>query len=129
MKVHVITLFPEFYDSPFSVGRLRKAIGIGALIVNRVSPRSFAKDRYGTVDDTPYGGGAGMILKPEPIFEAVDSASDSTWLTILQTPSCDMPAMPSMTLSANSSRRSVLNSENGTSRNTQRDHHQLLHAG
>jgi tRNA (guanine37-N1)-methyltransferase len=73
MLVHVVTLFPEFFRSPLEVGRLRKAIGIGALEVRFVNPRDFAEDRYGTVDDTPYGGGAGMVMKPEPIFRAVES--------------------------------------------------------
>jgi len=71
MKIDVITLFPEIIRSVLEYGILNRAIDRQLLRVNLHQLRDFANDRHQTVDDYPYGGGAGMVLKPEPIFAAV----------------------------------------------------------
>nr|WP_254658145.1 tRNA (guanosine(37)-N1)-methyltransferase TrmD [Pleurocapsa sp. PCC 7327] len=69
----MITLFPDFFTSPLESGLLGKALAKQIAQVNLVNPRDFAMDKHRRVDDEPYGGGAGMLLKPEPIFTAVES--------------------------------------------------------
>ena len=71
MKIDVITLFPEIIRSVLEYGILNRAIDRQLLSVNLHQLRDFTNDRHQTVDDYPYGGGAGMVLKPEPIFAAV----------------------------------------------------------
>lgn len=73
MQFDVITLFPDFFSSPLQSGLLGKALARGIARVNLVNPRDFTPDKHRRVDDEPYGGGAGMVLKPEPIFAAVES--------------------------------------------------------
>ena len=73
MRFDVITLFPDFFTSPLNSGILSKALAKDIAQVNLVNPRDFATDKHRRVDDKPYGGGAGMLLKPEPIFAAVES--------------------------------------------------------
>lgn len=73
MRFDIITLFPEFFASPLAVGLLGKAIDNRIAEVYFTNPRDFATDKHHRVDDEPYGGGAGMLLKPEPIFAAVES--------------------------------------------------------
>ena len=73
MKLDVITLFPDFFASPLHSGLLGKALHKGIASVNLINPRDFAQDKHRRVDDEPYGGGVGMLLKPEPIFAAVES--------------------------------------------------------
>lgn len=73
MRVTLFTLFPEFFESPLRTSLLGKAVETGLVDVRRVNFRDFAKDRHRTVDDTPYGGGPGMVLKPEPIIEAFEA--------------------------------------------------------
>ncbi|MGF1478379.1 MAG: tRNA (guanosine(37)-N1)-methyltransferase TrmD [Cyanophyceae cyanobacterium] len=73
MNIDVITLFPNFFASPLSSGLLGKALARGIASVNLVNPRDFTPDKHNRVDDEPYGGGVGMLLKPEPIFAAVES--------------------------------------------------------
>lgn len=74
MRIEVITLFPELFSSPLAAGLLGKAIEQGTTAVGFIDPRSFTHDRHRTVDDAPYGGGAGMVMKPEPIVAAIDAA-------------------------------------------------------
>lgn len=69
----VITLFPDFFTSPLQSGLLKKALDREIAKVNLINPRDFVVDKYRKVDDEPYGGGVGMLLKPEPIFAAVES--------------------------------------------------------
>lgn len=71
MKIDVIALFPEIITPALRVSILRRAQDAGVLTVNVHNLRDFATDRHQSVDDYPYGGGAGMILKPEPLFAAV----------------------------------------------------------
>ncbi len=73
MKIDVITLFPDFFTSSLQSGLLGKALANAIARVNLVNPRDFTQDKHHRVDDIPYGGGVGMVLKPEPIFAAVDS--------------------------------------------------------
>ena len=73
MRLDVVTLFPDFFASPLNSGLLGKALTKGIASVNLVNPRDFAQDKHRRVDDEPYGGGVGMLLKPEPIFAAVES--------------------------------------------------------
>ncbi|MGV2827813.1 tRNA (guanosine(37)-N1)-methyltransferase TrmD [Myxosarcina sp. GI1(2024)] len=73
MRFEVITLFPEFFRSPLQSSLLGRAIASRIARVNLIDPRNFTTDKHRRVDDEPYGGGVGMLLKPEPIFAAVES--------------------------------------------------------
>lgn len=73
MRFDVITLFPDFFATPLSSGLLGKALEKQIAQVNLVNPRDFATDKHRRVDDEPYGGGVGMLMKPEPIFAAIES--------------------------------------------------------
>src|SRR5882672_5250485 len=73
MRFDLITIFPEFFAGPLDHGILRRARETGLVEVNVQDLRAFTKDRHRTVDDRPFGGGEGMVLKPEPLFEAVES--------------------------------------------------------
>ncbi|HEY9809905.1 MAG TPA: tRNA (guanosine(37)-N1)-methyltransferase TrmD [Halomicronema sp.] len=73
MRFDVLTLFPDFFASPLESGLLGKALSKKIAEVFLVNPREFATDKHRRVDDEPYGGGVGMVLKPEPIFAAVES--------------------------------------------------------
>jgi tRNA (guanine37-N1)-methyltransferase len=72
MRFDLITIFPEFFAGPLDHGILRRARETGIVEVNVQDLRLFTKDRHRTVDDRPFGGGEGMVLKPEPLFEAVE---------------------------------------------------------
>ncbi|MBI3117254.1 MAG: tRNA (guanosine(37)-N1)-methyltransferase TrmD [Candidatus Hydrogenedentes bacterium] len=73
MRIDVLTLFPELFDPFLTASLLGKAIQAGVLTVELTNIRDFATDRHRTVDDAPYGGGAGMVMKCEPIVAALDS--------------------------------------------------------
>ncbi len=73
MIIDVLTLFPEMFDCFVSTSIMKRAIDNNLVVINTHNFREFAHDRHHTVDDTPYGGGSGMVLKPEPIFEAVEA--------------------------------------------------------
>ena len=73
MRFDIITLFPEFFTSPLGCGLLSKALAKEIASVHLTNPRDFTLDRHHKVDDESYGGGVGMVLKPEPIFAAVES--------------------------------------------------------
>ena len=72
MRFDLITIFPEFFAGPLEHGILRRARETGIVEVKVQDLRVFTKDRHRTVDDRPFGGGEGMVLKPEPLFEAVE---------------------------------------------------------
>lgn len=72
MRIDILTLFPEMFAGPLNRSILRRAQDKGLVTIRLHNFRRFAKDKHHTVDDTPYGGGAGMVLKPEPIFSAVE---------------------------------------------------------
>ena len=73
MRFDLITIFPEFFTGPLDHGIVRRARENGLIEVHVQDLRVFTKDRHRTVDDRPFGGGEGMVLKPEPLFEAVES--------------------------------------------------------
>lgn len=90
MKVDILTLFPEMFVGPLDesiVGRARKT-GILDLKIHFL--RDWAHDRHKTVDDRPFGGGPGMVLKPEPIFEAVESLRGPETRVILTAPGASL---------------------------------------
>ncbi|MCW6052919.1 tRNA (guanosine(37)-N1)-methyltransferase TrmD [Microcoleus sp. A2-C5] len=73
MRFDVVTLFPDFFLAPLASGLMGKALAKKIAEVNFVNPRHFTTDKHQRVDDEPYGGGVGMLMKPEPIFAAVES--------------------------------------------------------
>ena len=73
MRFDLITIFPEFFTGPLDHGILRRARETGLVEVRIQDLREFTKDRHRSVDDRPFGGGEGMVLKPEPLFEAVEA--------------------------------------------------------
>lgn len=72
MKIDVLTLFPEMLEGPLNYSMMKRAIDKELVDVDITNFRKFGIGKHEQVDDTPYGGGAGMLLKPEPIFEAID---------------------------------------------------------
>lgn len=73
LRIDVVTIFPGMLEGFFGQSILRRAAAMGAAELRAIDLRDFAHDARGTLDDKPYGGGAGMLMKPEPIFEAVES--------------------------------------------------------
>jgi len=73
MRFEIVTIFPGFFASIFENGILRRALAEGLVEVGIHDLRAFTHDRHRTVDDRPFGGGEGMVLKPEPIAAALDS--------------------------------------------------------
>ena len=78
MEVHIFTLFPEMFQGPLDYSILKRAIANEVLDVRLHNIRHHAHDPHRTVDDYPYGGGPGMLMKPEPMFEAVEAALGSS---------------------------------------------------
>ena len=72
MKIDILTLFPEMFESPFAASIIKRAREKGLIHIEMTNIRDFAHDKHRIVDDYPFGGGAGMVMKPEPILEAVD---------------------------------------------------------
>jgi tRNA (guanine37-N1)-methyltransferase len=72
MRFDLITIFPEFFGGPLEHGIVRKAREAGLIEINVQDLRQFTRDKHRTVDDRPFGGGEGMVLKPEPLFEAAE---------------------------------------------------------
>ena len=73
MRFDIVTIFPDFFESPFRYGVLKRALDAGLAEVHTHDLRRFTQDRHQTVDDRPFGGGEGMVMKPGPIFDAVES--------------------------------------------------------
>jgi tRNA (guanine37-N1)-methyltransferase len=73
MRFHVVTIFPEFFSGPFAHGVVARAQAGGLLDIRMHDLRNWTYDRHRTVDDRPFGGGEGMLLKPQPLFEAVEA--------------------------------------------------------
>ena len=73
MHIDILTLFPQMFQGPFNFSILKRAIDHGLVSINTHNIRDYTHDKHHTADDYAYGGGAGMILKPEPIFETVES--------------------------------------------------------
>src|SRR6202049_4758946 len=72
MKIDIVTIFPDFFRGPLDHGIIRRAREAGLATIEVHDLRAFAHDRHKTVDDRPFGGGEGMVLKPEPIFECIE---------------------------------------------------------
>jgi tRNA (guanine37-N1)-methyltransferase len=83
MRIDVFTIFPEWFTGPFDASLLGKARAAGRLDLRVHDLREHTTDRHRSVDDTPYGGGAGMVMAPEPIFAAVEAASPPRPLLLL----------------------------------------------
>ena len=77
MRFHVLTLFPRMFDSPLSDGVMHRAQEAGLLEISVHDIRDHAHDRHRTVDDYPFGGGPGMLMKPAPLFEAVEVVTET----------------------------------------------------
>jgi tRNA (guanine37-N1)-methyltransferase len=73
MKIDIVTIFPDFFRGPLDHGIIRRAQEAGLVTIEVHDLRAFAHDRHKTVDDRPFGGGEGMVLKPEPIFECIEA--------------------------------------------------------
>jgi tRNA (guanine37-N1)-methyltransferase len=78
MRFDIVTIFPDFFRGPFDYGILQRAMRSGLVEAKTHDLRAFTHDRHQTVDDRPFGGGEGMVLKPGPIFECVESLGVST---------------------------------------------------
>ena len=90
MKIDILTLFPQMFEAPFSFGIFKRAVDNGLVSLEIRNIRDYTHDKHHVVDDAPYGGGAGMVLKPGPIFEAVEGikagSSDEPLDIVLLTP-------------------------------------------
>jgi len=75
-RINIVTLFPDFFTSPFQTGLLGKCLNNGLLSVSLIDLRDFSEDKFRRCDDYPYGGGSGMVLKPEPLFRCLESLHD-----------------------------------------------------
>jgi tRNA (guanine37-N1)-methyltransferase len=73
VRINIVTIFPDFFREPLALSILGRAREAGAVEFRVVDLRDHTHDKHRTVDDVPYGGGAGMVMKPEPFFEAVES--------------------------------------------------------
>jgi tRNA (guanine37-N1)-methyltransferase len=73
MKIDILTIFPDFFRGPLDYGIVRRARETGLVEIGIHDLRNFTRDKHRTVDDRPFGGGEGMVLKPEPIFECLES--------------------------------------------------------
>ncbi len=73
MIFHVLTIFPEFFEGPFAHGVVKRGKDAGLLDIRIHNLRDWTHDRHKTVDDRPFGGGEGMVMKPEPLFQAVET--------------------------------------------------------
>ena len=73
LRINIITIFPEFFTGPLGLSIPARAAAAGVVTYHVIDLRDFTHDRHRTVDDTPYGGGAGMVMKPAPFFEAIDA--------------------------------------------------------
>jgi tRNA (guanine37-N1)-methyltransferase len=86
MKVDVLTLFPEWFDSPLRQSLLSRAIARGVLDVRVHDIRDHTRDPHRSVDDAAFGGGPGMVMRPEPVFEAVEALGEAPRRVILLSP-------------------------------------------
>ena len=78
MKIDILTIFPDFFRGPLDYGIIRRSRELGLVEISIHDLRNFTKDKHRTVDDRPFGGGEGMVLKPEPIFECLESLGGLT---------------------------------------------------
>ena len=83
LRINVVTIFPEFFAGPLGLSIPSRAAAAGSVTYNIVDLRDFTHDKHRTVDDAPYGGGPGMVMKPQPFFEAVESLSVTAPIVLL----------------------------------------------
>lgn len=83
MRINVVTIFPGFFTTPLRASIPGRAAGSGLVSCHVVDLRDYTQDVHRTVDDQPYGGGAGMVMKPEPFFEAIDDLGPSGPIVLL----------------------------------------------
>jgi len=83
VKVNVVTIFPEFFGETLRTSIVGRAAEVGLASYRVIDLRDYTHDRHRTVDDAPYGGGAGMVMKPEPFFEALDDLEPSGPVVLL----------------------------------------------
>ncbi len=86
MRIDIITIFPQVFFGPFAESVIARAVKRKIIEINTVNLRDFTHDRHRSVDDKPYGGGPGMLMRCEPIFEAVESLRTADSMVILPTP-------------------------------------------
>ena len=87
MRFDVLTLFPELIKSHMDFSIMKRASDEGIISVNTINPRDFTHDKHKKVDDTPYGGGAGMVLMPQPYIDAYNSLEKvENSITLMMTP-------------------------------------------
>lgn len=86
LKIDILTLFPKMFDGFLNESIIKRAIDKKLVEINVVNFRDYTNDPHGKVDDTPYGGGAGMVLTPQPIFDAVEDLKTDSTKVILLTP-------------------------------------------
>lgn len=77
MRIDILTLFPKMFEVPFSFGIFKRAVESGLVSIGVHDIRAYTHDKHHTADDYPYGGGPGMVMKPEPVFEAVEAIKAS----------------------------------------------------
>jgi tRNA (guanine37-N1)-methyltransferase len=83
MRINIVTIFPGFFEGPLGLSIPARAAAMGLVEYRVVDLRDHTHDRHRTVDDVPYGGGAGMVMKPEPFFEAVDALAPQGPIVLL----------------------------------------------
>jgi tRNA (guanine37-N1)-methyltransferase len=83
VRINILTIFPAFFEAPLATSILGRAVEAGVASYRVVDLRDYTRDRHRTVDDEPYGGGAGMVMKPEPFFEAVEDLSPAGPVVLL----------------------------------------------
>ena len=86
MQIDIITLFPDIFFGPLAESIIGRAVKSGLVKINTVNLRDYTHDERGTVDDKPYGGGPGMLMKAEPLFEAIEDIKTEKSLVILTSP-------------------------------------------
>jgi tRNA (guanine37-N1)-methyltransferase len=96
MEFHIITLFPEMFESPFKSGLIARAVKQGLVSIRTHGLRDFGLGNYRQVDDTPYGGGSGMVMRPEPLGAAIDAcvAEQPGLWKVLMTPQGELLDQP-----------------------------------
>src|SRR3954467_10776654 len=83
LRINVVTIFPDFFTGPIGLSILGRARETGLVDYHVVDLRDFTHDRHRTVDDYPYGGGAGMVMKPDPFFEAVEALGATSPIVLM----------------------------------------------
>src|SRR5690606_3237968 len=83
LTVNIISIFPEFFAGPLGLSLPKRAAEAGLVRYRCVDLRSFATDKHHTVDDAPFGGGPGMVMKPQPFFDAVESLAATAPIVLL----------------------------------------------